>query len=150
MSETQKIKVEIETEVPVGEYCWKTKTSYSYKDDTKITSVKTEVEKCEKLINSSCTLFPMTPAKEGEMSVGVSCCSFSPFGELSESFTASKCPACLNACNNGTERHPLTEGNMKGVVKGQQPASQIPIAPPPPPVPPDNEPQMTTKKELDY
>ncbi len=95
---TQEIDVTLKVKVPVGEYCWKTETHYSFKNDTEITSVKTEVEKCEKLIGLNCTLFPMSPRKEGVMSVGVSCCSFSPHGKPIEEFTASKCPACLDAC----------------------------------------------------
>ena len=43
---TVTIKLAIEAEVPVGEYCLKKTTSYSYKGNIKITSEETEVEKC--------------------------------------------------------------------------------------------------------
>ena len=89
---TQEITVTIKAKVPIGNKCWETETSYKLKDSTEITSIKTKIEKCGKLINQSCSLFPL--------SSGIGVCSVSSYN----TFEVFKCRACLDACANGTER----------------------------------------------
>jgi len=98
--ETQKIEYLVVTEVPKGKACWEVVTSYTYNGNIKITTERTVIEKCEKLIDFECSLFPMTPRNPGEMSVG---CSVSQGSNKdgSDVLEVFKCPACLEACANG-------------------------------------------------